>query len=131
LIGKLVAAVLAVAVAVFPLTVAQARMPSPHAGEHHAHGTGYAAIKQAHGHHAHHGIAADAVAPDMAVAADTTAKGEPHHDKGCCVACHAIDALTLASIEPPCAAHALLHLAGDPQLPGEPPSGIERPPRPH
>jgi hypothetical protein len=128
LIGKLIAAILAVAVAVFPLTVAQARMPASHAAEHHARGAGHAAVKHAPGHHAHHGIAA---ARDAAVTADTAAKGESRHDKGCCAACHAIDALTLLGIEPPCAPHALLHLAGDPQRPGEPPSGIERPPRPH
>jgi hypothetical protein len=126
LIDKLVVAILAVAVAVFPLTVAQARMPSSHAGEHQALHSG---AGHAHGYHAHHSVAADAMAPDMATAAGPTAKGEPHHDKACCAACHAIDALTLASMEPPCANHALLRPAGDPQLPGEPPSGIERPPR--
>jgi hypothetical protein len=132
LIGRFLVAILAFAVAAFPLSAAQARMPSAHAAQgakHHVHHASTAYTHAAHVHHAHRDVAASQVPVDPAATA--SAKSEPGHDKGCCVACHAIDALTLASIEPPCSAHALLHLTGDPQLPGQPPSGIERPPRSH
>jgi hypothetical protein len=127
-LSRFIVAILAVALAIFPIAGAGAGSPRDHHAQlattvHHDHNSGTALDAGF--------VESDAEPHNCASSANGNEHGKQHPTSGCCGmgACHALAFVSSPIVASPTSFRSSLALRGDEQVRGQPSAPLDRPPR--